>query len=289
VTLSKRLGSRLKSFLVYKFGQIYVIFFASKLLSRLNNKILTLALKAKGFNNYSSNLEESGELALIQRVINLGIDEMFDVGANIGQYSNIFLKSSNARIFAFEPMEGSFKKLLSIKLQNNRLVPFNLALGAYEYETDIFFGSETDQLATISPEVLQIPYVGKNNSRSKRINVRTLDQVFLEIQNQYKVSKLDCIKIDTEGFELDVLKGASRVLDEIKPKAIILEWNWHQLFRGGTLLQIQELLPDYQAFRVLPYKKGLYPVDTTRPEENIYHYSNYVFVRSDLVRRFLQD
>ena len=119
--------------------------------------------------------------------------------------------------------------------------------------------------------------------------MRTLDQVFLEIQNQYKVTKLDCIKIHTEGFELDVLKGASRVLSEIKPKAIILEWNWHQLFRGGTLLQIQELLPDYQAFRVLPYKKGLYPVDTTRPEENICHYSNYVFVRSDLVRKFLQD
>ena len=85
-----RLCNRIKSFLVYKFGQIYVIFFTSKLPSRFNNKILTLALKAKGFNNYSSNLEESGELALIQRVINLGIDEMFDVGANIGQYSNIF-------------------------------------------------------------------------------------------------------------------------------------------------------------------------------------------------------
>lgn len=284
-----RLGKRFKSFLVYKLGQIYVFLFSGKLLSPFNSKILTLALKAKGFNNYSSNLEKSGELAVIQRVVNLGVDEMFDVGANIGQYSDIFLKYSKARVFAFEPMEESFKRLLSIQLQDKRMIPFNLALGAYEYETDIFFGSETDQLATISPEVLQIAYVGRNNSKSKRIRVRTLDQVFLEIQNQYKVTKLDCIKIDTEGFELDVLKGASRVLSEIKPKAIILEWNWHQLFRGGTLLQIQELLPDYQAFRVLPYKKGLYPVDTTRPEENICHYSNYVFVRSDLVRKFLQD
>lgn len=136
---------------------------------------------------------------------------------------------------------------------------------------------------------MQIAYVGRTNTKSKRIKVRTLDQVFLEIQNQYKVTTLDCIKIDTEGFELDVLKGASYVLTEIKPKAIILEWNWHQLFRGGTLLQIQELLPDYQAFRVLPHKKGLYPVDTTRPKENICFYSNCVFVRSDLVIKFLQD
>jgi FkbM family methyltransferase len=284
-----RLGKRLKSFLVYKLDQIYVFLFSGKLLSPFNSKILTLALKAKGFSNYSSNLEKSGELAVIQRVVNLGVDEVFDVGANIGQYSDIFLKYSKARVFAFEPMEESFKRLLSIQLQDKRMVPFNLALGAYEYETDIFFGSETDQLATISPEVLQIAYVGRNNSKSKRIKVRTLDQVFLEIQNQYKLTKLDCIKIDTEGFELDVLKGAYRVLTEIKPKAIILEWNWHQLFRGGTLLQIQELLPDYQAFRVLPYKKGLYPVDTTRPEENICHYSNYVFVRRNLVRKFLQD
>ena len=84
-----RLGNRLESFLVYKFALICVIFYFKTPVS-LQNKILTLALKAKGFNNYSSNLEESGELALIQRVINLGIDEMFDVGANIGQYSNIF-------------------------------------------------------------------------------------------------------------------------------------------------------------------------------------------------------
>jgi FkbM family methyltransferase len=284
-----RIGSRLKSVLVNSFVQVYIFLFAGKLLSRFNNKILTMALKAKGFNNYSSNLERSGELALIKRVLKLGIDTMFDVGANVGQYSNIFLKSSNARVFAFEPMEESFNRLLTIQLQDKRFVPFNFALGAYQYETDIFFGSETDQLATISPEVLQLAYVGRNNAKSRRIKVRTLDQVFLEIQNQYKVTNLDCIKIDTEGFELDVLKGASRVLTEIRPKAIILEWNWHQLFRGGTLLQIQEILPDYQAFRVLPHKKGLLPVDTTRPEENICHYANYVFVKSDLVSKFLQD
>lgn len=284
-----RLSKRFKSLLFYKVSQIYVFLFSGKLLSPFNSKILNLALKAKGFNNYSSNLKKSGELALIQRVANLGIDEVFDVGANIGQYSEMFLKYSRARVFAFEPMLASFDRLLSIQLQNKRIVPFNFALGAHDYETDIFFGSESDQLATISPEVLQIPYVGRNNSKSRRIKVRTLDQVFLEIQHQYNVTKLDCIKIDAEGFELDVLKGASLVLTEIKPKAIILEWNLHHLFRGATLLQIRELLPDYQAFRVLPFGKSLYPVDVTKAEENICHYCNYVFVRSDLLRKFLQN
>lgn len=133
-----RLDKRFQSHLFHKLGQIYIFLFAGNFLSGFNNKILTLALKAKGFDNYSSNLEKSGELALIQRVANLGIDEVFDVGANIGQYSDIFLKYSRARVFAFEPMEESFKRLLSIQLQNKRMVPFNFALGAYEYETDIF-------------------------------------------------------------------------------------------------------------------------------------------------------
>jgi len=133
-----RLGRRIKSFLIYKLSQIYVFFFSGKLLSPLNSKILFLTLKAKGFNNYSSNLEKGGELALIRRVLNLGIDEIFDVGANTGEYSAIFLKYSNARVFAFEPMVESFKKLLSIHLKNENMVPFNLALGAREYETDIF-------------------------------------------------------------------------------------------------------------------------------------------------------
>jgi len=70
--------------------------------------------------------------------MNLGVEEVFDVGANIGQYSDIFLKHSKARVFAFEPMEESFNRLLSIQLQDERMVPFNLALGAFEYETDIF-------------------------------------------------------------------------------------------------------------------------------------------------------
>jgi FkbM family methyltransferase len=283
-----RSSGRTKTFLVYQISRIYVLLFSGPLLSRYNNKILTLALKAKGFNNYSSNLEKSGELALIQRVINLGIDEVVDVGANIGQYATMFLKYSNARVFAFEPMERSYESLMHIKMQTNRLIPFNIALGSHEYETEIFFGSETDQLATISPEVLHIDYVGRNNIRSKRISVKTLDSLFLEIQNQYKVNKLDCIKIDTEGFELEVLRGAQCVLTNFKPKVVIMEWNWHQLFQGNNLIQIQNLLPGYKAFRVLPHKKRLYQVDTTRPEENICFYSNYVFVRSDLVDKFLQ-
>ena len=279
----------LKRSLLKRIERIYVSSFARQGLRSFNNYILSFALKAKGFNNYSVNLTHSGELDVILRVLRLGIDEVFDVGANIGQYSTVFLSNSKARVFAFEPVEKSFFSLLAIREREERLFPFNFALGASEYETNIYFGTDTDELATISPRVMQMPDLERHNIRSAKVEVKTLDSVFLELKDSLGLAKLDCIKIDTEGFELDVLNGSKFVLEHVKPKAIILEWNWHHLYLGQTILSVQECLVNYQGYRILPYQRGVCPVDATRPEENICDYSNYVFIRKDLVGNFLSN
>lgn len=242
-----------------------------------------------GFNNYSSNLEVSGEQAMVKRIIKLGMNEVFDVGANAGQYSKEFLRHSKARVFAFEPMLDSYNELKKISDTNSRLVPFNFAIGANNYIGNIFFGSATDQLATLSDAVLEIPYVGRNNSNSQKIEVRTLDSVLDELKKYYEIDKIDCIKVDTEGFEIDVLQGATMVLRQYEPKVIIMEWNWHQLFRDATIWSVHKYLPNYKVFRVLPFQRGFYKVDVRSPVENIAYYSNLVFIREDLETQFLDD
>ena len=98
-------------------------------------------------------------------------------------------------------------------------------------------------------------------------------------QNRYKSTLL---KIDTEGYEYEVLLGARQTIENRKPKFIQIEYNWHQLFKGQSLYKLASLLPNYVTYQLLPHGSGLSKVDARRPEANIYHYSNFVFIRKDI-------
>jgi|688.fasta_scaffold456331_1 FkbM family methyltransferase len=256
-------------------------------MQKYNNYILKLALRGKGYNNYSSNLQKSGELKIINKLSFLGIDVIFDVGANTGMYSLGFLNVTDAKIFAFEPMKKSFDMLIeNTKIHGDRIHAFNYALGESDRETLIYFNSESDQLASLSQDVQAIPYIKKNNLNSIKVKVRTLDDVFNELKNSREINSIDIIKIDTEGFEYEVLQGASSLLLTHPPKAIILEFNWHQLTRSQTLYSFSKLLTNYLVFQVLPYGSGICEVQVIKAENNIYAYSNFVFLRKDCVQEF---
>lgn len=246
-----------------------------------------MALRGKGYNNHFSNLQKSGELKSIKKLSNLDIKVVFDIGANTGQYSQAFLENSNAKIFAFEPMKKSYEKLINNTLKyGNRITGFNYALGEKENEALIYFNTDEDQLASLSKDVQSIPYLAKNNVKSTKIQVRTIDNVFMELTRQGVITSVDVIKIDTEGFEFEVLQGARSVIKNNPPKAVIIEFNWHQLTRSQTILNFSKILVDYVAFQILPYGDGIFRVDPMKPENNIFFYSNFIFLRNDCAELF---
>lgn len=260
----------------------YVYFFCRPNTQYVNNVLFNLATKGKGYNNYSSILSKSGEMKLIMKLSCLNPSSFFDVGANIGQYSKVFSEVSDCQIFAFEPMTGSFRVLEESFRSNRRVRCFNFALGASNYQTMISFNGEMDQLASISNEVKDIPYVGSNNVNQAEITVRTLDSVVEELQLRDQLFRIDILKIDTEGFEFEVLLGASNLLKNSPPMAIIIEFNWHQLMKGNSLYSFHKLLLNYSVFQVLPYGSGLRSIDPTIPSNNLFYYSNFLFLRKDL-------
>lgn len=275
----KTLVKRLEHYLI----STYVFFFGRAKSQYLNQVLFTLATHGKGFNNYSSLLSKSGELKLIEKLANLDPSNFFDVGANIGQYSKAFSEISNCQIFAFEPMVGSFQALQeNLKGMDQRVHCFNFALGESNYKTKISFNGETDQLASISNEVKEIPYVGMNNIHHAEITVRTLDSVVDELQSSSQVSGIDILKIDTEGFEYEVLLGAANLLQNSPPMAIVIEFNWHQLMKGNSLYSFHKLLRNYSVYQILPHGSGLRSVDPTIPSNNLFYYSNFLFLRDDL-------
>ncbi len=259
-------------------------------MQKYNNWILILALKGRGYNNSSVNLTKSGELKAILRLTNLQPKVIFDVGANIGTYSRIFLDKTSAEVYAFEPLPESYKSLVLLnKYYEERFFAFNYALGDVEITMPLLYNKGTDGLASLSSEINVIPYVGKNNINSVNVNVRTLDEVFLEFKGLNRFESIDILKIDVEGFEMEVINGAKSMLKEFPPKAIILEFNWHQLLKSQSIYNFQKKFQNYRIYQVLPFGQGIFEIDPISPESNIYCYSNFIFVREDCVASFMKN
>jgi FkbM family methyltransferase len=160
-----------------------------------------------------------------------------------------------------------------------RMKSYNVAIGAHEDDLPIFFGEEASPLASLSKEVNFIDYVGRSNVNSIMVPVRTLDGFADEIATYSQ--QIDLIKIDTEGYEWEVLMGAMNLISDFRPKFIQIEFNAHHLFRKRTLLEIGEVLPGYILLQLLPYGSGMVERNLLDPFSNFFAFSNFVFVREE--------
>jgi FkbM family methyltransferase len=281
--LPTRSQGALRRTIKHFFREPYLFIFGRPSMQSLNNVIFNLALNAKGFANYHScHPKSTGEQIFLSHLAKHNPKLCIDVGANKGDYSEALLNLTNSKIIAFEPLPRTFKILSTLQTRfPNRLITVNKGVGDKNAELDLHFGDEDSTLASFSKEVQEIDYVGQNNKSAISIEVITLDSFFKE-SNYPESIQIDLLKIDTEGYEHEVLTGAKETIETRKPKFIQIEYNWHQLFKGQSLYMLASLLPNYRAYQLLPHGSGLSPVDVKKPESNIYHYSNFVFVRKDI-------
>ena len=128
----------------------------------------------------------------------------------------------------------------------------------------------------------KLSFIEKTNINKISVEVKKLDDLKDIIKNQI----IDFIKIDTEGYEFEVLDGAKYLLKEHQPKFIQIEFNWHQLLKGQTLYKLSSMIDFSDIFRILPHGNGLIQIDPSRPENNIYHLSNYIFIRKDISKNY---
>lgn len=239
-----------------------------------STEILNIALSAKGYNNYQ-NFIVSGEQYFFNNILSKVNPKLcLDVGASVGGYTRRLLENSNSTVIAFEPIFEQFKSLQSIKKEfPERVIIENLGVGSVHNEVrSIYFNKDAMSHASFSKEVLEIPYL--NNEESNFINLVSLDGYFSD-----KDALVDFIKIDVEGFEAEVLVGAQNLINTHKPKMIQIEFNWHQLFRAQSLFSISQLLKNYSPFQML--SDSLIQRDPKDPYSNIYHFSNFLFIRDD--------
>jgi FkbM family methyltransferase len=199
------------------------------------------------YNNFVNDLV-SGELHFIKLLKRYDPKLCIDIGANIGSYSSTLLEHTNAVVIAFEPLPRAYDALGKLKTTYpERFIPINQGVGAEVGHLDLHFGSEVSVMASFSQEINEIDYVSRNNTNSISVEVNTLDNFFKDFDPKF--SEIDLIKIDTEGFEHEVLVGAANTLVKYRPKFIQIEFNHHQLFRSQSIYSFSKILKIIRCFK----------------------------------------
>jgi hypothetical protein len=160
---------------------------------------------------------------------------IFDVGGNFGEYSKICVSlckkyNIHYRIFIFEPQTSCVSKLNQIfeNDQNVKIVPF--ALSDKVGECNLYKEEDGSSLASIYKRQIF-------SSVAKEVVKATTIDFFVE---KNKINNIHLLKIDTEGHEFKVLKGAKKSFQFIEN--IQFEYGGTYLDAGNTLKQVFQLL-----------------------------------------------
>jgi len=128
---------------------------------------------------------------------------IFDVGANIGQSAEAFRRFfPESTVYCFEPVSATYQILVDNLGGNKHVKSFHCALGE-ETRTQTMYFQEDPQWNSLASSVNK---PRAESERGETVQVITLDG-FL---SDHGINTIDLLKIDTEGYELAVLKGAKR-------------------------------------------------------------------------------
>jgi FkbM family methyltransferase len=228
----------------------------------------------KGMNYGSANgPKDSGENSLLKIVANeLPFNPViFDVGSNNGQYLQLLLENLNTLqpiIHCFEPDDIAFAKLQKNFKNSNNVILNNFALGNQNMKSILF----SDGLGDVKASLVD---VDRKNFIEKEIEIKRLDDYCVA----NKIDKINFLKIDTEGYEANVLIGSEKMIENNCIERIQLEHGSIQtIVMGTTLYILKKVLPQFDIFHIK--QNGIRKMHY-KPQMEIFYNSNYYFKLKD--------
>ena len=186
----------------------------------------------------------------LTRLISEPAPVLIDVGANEGQTIDMFSQCfPDGFIYAFEPSTETFKRL-SANHYGDNVQLFNCGLGRTR-EIREFLNYEDSRLSSFYAinENPEMPFRAVKLARREQVEVDTLDAVI----ERHALKQIHLLKIDTQGFDFEVLLGAEHALMDTLIDIIQIELNFAQRYHGQEdPLNISRFLNGY-GFALVDY------------------------------------
>ena len=263
--------------MVKKIISIYRFLFGRTVFYKLNKFLFYISLKGLGILNYENDYV-SGEKYFVNEYVSKSKNDMvvFDVGANIGNYSKMIRKiNKNTEIYSFEPHPITFKKLIENIGQMN-INSFNVGVGSKNGVMELYdyAGKDGSSHASVYKNVIE--KIHKGNVSIHEVKIINLDEFVIK----HKIERVHLLKIDTEGHELEVLKGFGKFIRQNRIDLIHFEFNEMNTESRVFFKDFYEFLPNYNFFRMLP--NGVVPLKSYSTVFcEIFAYQNIVAVLKD--------
>ena len=183
--------------------------------------------------------------ASLVKQYNVKVTGVIHVGGHIGQEMETYQKNNVPELIVFEPQKIPFQKLSSavenVGLENITLV--NKALGNSCEMVEMTCNDDGLCSSILNPKHVLEQYPDIIFDRKEIVEMVTMDSIIPSDHN------FNFLNMDTQGYELEVLKGARKTLEKID--CVYTEVNNTEVYEDNALIEdIDEFLKDYNMVRV---------------------------------------
>ncbi len=233
-------------------------------------------------NTGNGDFSNNGEASFLQDVGDQFRDKKFiafDIGANIGEYTDMLLKyvdTTDIEIHLFEPQKSCFENI-SDKFSANKNIYLN-NFGLSDAEEDTFLYKDFDQSGLASVHKRNLSHYNMEMNEKESINLKTAETYMVE----HNIKKIDLIKIDIEGHELSALKGFGKLLNAETVNLIQFEYGGANLDSHTSLLDLFTFF-ESKGFIVCKMMKHGLEKQTYKPRFENFMYQNWVAISPELL------
>jgi FkbM family methyltransferase len=254
--------------------------------------LVQVAYRDLGILNYETRTL-SGERYLIERVLPLLVppDEavLFDVGANCGEVSLDFRAAfPTAKIWAFEPNPVAYSTLITnVRARDIDCRNSGLGHAAGTGVLHCYLNDQKSGHATMYRSMFSIYGESYRIEGADRLTTFEFDITTVDLICQEEgIRTIDFLKIDVEGHELSVLKGATNKIKTGQIRAIQFEFTDCNVMSRVFLRDFYEFLPKYRFYRL--NANGLISLGSYATRNELFQFQNILAVREDLSSKSIE-
>ena len=259
-----------------------LLFFIIKSLFKLYdssniNSNLQLISKSVDYGNHllgkgATSITPEKEVEFIKYFLNENIDIAFDIGANIGVYSDLLLKNFNINnLFLFEPSKKSYIELTKKYKNTDNLKILNFGLSDKKEQVPLFADYEGSSGSSVYKRKLE--HLNITFTKQEKINLIKFDDFY---SKEINGKTIDLMKLDIEGHEYFAFEGMRNCINSIK----LIQFEF-----GGCHIDSRTYFQDFyyyfnefdfDIYRMRP--NVLIKINSYKESDEYFHYSNFLAV-----------